>query len=303
VKRTTPSGTPPPDDAFARQLREMNDALLVSLVRQTELTAQAQAAERKLQEDERVRRKHLALTNASRVSTVGELATGLAHELNQPLASISNLAVACIQYVKGGTIAGDKLEGLLTDIVAQSERAAAIVAHLRSFIDKGEAQIEPVDLADIVRHVPHLLLRELERSGVDLKLALPRRPLCVLADETQIEQVVVNLIQNATDSVVEADGSRRVIELSARSVKGMAEVRVRDTGTGVSDSTAARMFEPFFTTKSHGLGMGLALSRSILEAHRGRIWMEKPSDGGPGTVVSFAIPRIVATKRPRASAG
>ena len=299
------AGPPAPQDdsAFEQQLREMNDALLVSLVRQTELVEQAQQAEQKSQEMERVRRRQLALTNALRVSTVGELATGLAHELNQPLSSISNLAVACSQYVRAGTIGTDKLLELLSDIVAESARAAGIIAHLRRFIDKGEAQLEPFDLGEIVRHVPHLLLHELERAGVTLRIKVPSRPLHVLADRIQIEQVIVNLIQNAMDSIQEAGSPQRLIELSARSVDGTGEVSVRDTGTGFSEATAARMFEAFFTTKTKGLGMGLALSRSILEAHRGRIWMDNPSNGRRGTVVRFSIPLRASERRRRDRTG
>lgn len=287
---TTGPPAPQADRAFEQQLREMNEALLVSLVRQHELAEQTLQAEQKLHEDERVRQRQLQLTNATRVSTVGELATGLAHELNQPLSSISNSAEACSQYVRAGTIDTAKLLGLLSDIANESMRAAGIVAHLRSFVDKGEAQLDPVDLGKIVGHVPHLLLRELERARIALRIDLPARQLHVDADQIQIEQVIVNLIQNAMDSIEEADGPQRLIELSARSVNGMGEVSVRDTGTGVSEPTAERMFEAFFTTKTKGLGMGLALSRSILEAHWGRIWMEAPSDGGPGTVVRFSIP-------------
>jgi C4-dicarboxylate-specific signal transduction histidine kinase len=169
-------------------------------------------------------------------------------------------------------------------------RAAGIVAHLRSFIDKGEPQLEHVDLGDIVSHVPNLLLRELERTRVALRMDISGGRLPVQADRIQIEQVLVNLLQNAMDSIREAEQPQRLIELSARQVKGTAVVSVRDTGTGVSSASADRMFEAFFTTKPQGLGMGLALSRSILEAHRGRIWMDAPEDGGPGTVVRFAIP-------------
>jgi signal transduction histidine kinase len=282
----------------AQAMREMNEALLVSLVRQHELAEQAQQAEQKLHEEERVRQHQLELTDALRVSTVGELATGLAHELNQPLSSILNLTETCSQYVRAGTIDVAKLLGLLSDIDKESVRAAAIVAHLRSFVDKGVAQLEPVDLGEIVSHVPHLLLRKLEQARIAIRSDFPARQLHVDADQIQIEQVIVNLIQNAMDSIEEADGPQRLIELSARAVNGMAEVSVRDTGTGVSEPTAERMFEAFFTTKTKGLGIGLALSRSILEVHRGLIWMEAPADDGPGTVVRFSIP-LKGSKRRR----
>ncbi|MEO6025739.1 MAG: ATP-binding protein [Candidatus Binatia bacterium] len=268
----------------------MNEALLLSLVRQHELTEQAQQAERQLREEELVRQRHRALTEALRVSTVGELATGLAHELNQPLSSISNLAAACMNYVRVETIDRAQLLDLLSEVVNESLRAAAIIANLRRLVDKGEALLAPVDLGEVVGHIPHLLLRELERARVAIRVDVPTRPLLVDADRIQIEQVLVNLIQNAMESIQEADGDQRLIELSARVVDGTGEVGVRDTGTGVSESAAKRIFEPFFTTKTQGLGIGLALSRSILEAHRGRIWMEAPSDDGPGTVIRFSIP-------------
>lgn len=275
----------------------MNEALLVSLVRQQELAEQAQEAERKLHEEELVRQRQLDLTTALRVSTVGELTAGLAHEINQPLSTIANMAEACIQYVRAGTIKTDDLLELLSDIANESMRAAEIVAHLRSLVAKGESHLEPVDLCEIVSRVPQLLRRELERLEIVLRIDLPARPMRIAADRTQIEQVLVNLIQNAMESIQQADGQQRLIELSARCVDGMAAISVRDTGTGVSETAAERMFQAFFTTKAHGLGIGLALSRSILEAHRGRIWIERPADGGPGTVVRFSIPLMRPKRR------
>lgn len=300
IPLTSPVHTPgasPTGPAFEEQLREINDALLVSLVRQQELSEQALKAERKLHEEERVRQRQLALTNALRVSTVGELASGLAHELNQPLVSIANLAEACSRYVRSGSPDSNKLLELLSDISGQSLRASAIVAHLRSFVSKGVSQFHLVDLVDVVRNVPHLLMRDLELARTELRVNLPSGSLPVRADRIQLEQVLVNLIHNAVDAIQATGGDERVIELSAKSVGGKAEVCVRDTGVGVDDAGAARMFEPFFTTKTLGLGMGLALSRSILEAHRGRIWMEKPADGGPGLVVRFALPLHVPKRR------
>ena len=271
-------------------MREVNEALVLSLVRQHELAEQAQHSEQKARDAERIRQRQRTISDAMRVSTVGELATGLAHELNQPLSSISNLTEACAQYVSAGTVDRAKLLELLADISRESQRAAGIVSHLRSFIDKGEARLEAVDLLEIVSRVPTLLHRELENARVELVTVLPERRLAVRADPIQLEQVVVNLIQNALDSIEEADGPDRRIELAVRSTRGMAEVSVSDTGTGVSTNAAARMFTAFFTTKSQGLGMGLTLCRSILEAHRGRIWAEAPPNGGPGAVVRFELP-------------
>jgi two-component system, chemotaxis family, CheB/CheR fusion protein len=253
--------------------------------------------ESRRREEEHVRQRQLELTNALRVSTVGELATGLAHELNQPLSSISNMVEACARYVRSGVVSAEKLLELLDEIAGQSMRAAGIVAHLRSFVEKGEAQLEPVDLIDVVRNVPHLMLRELERTRVVFEMDLAPGKLPVLADRIQIEQVVVNLIQNAMDSIQEADGPERIIHLRARACGAMAEVSVHDSGTGVSGPAAESMFEPFFTTKARGLGMGLALSRSILEAHHGRIWMETPKDGHHGVTVHFTIPLKAASRR------
>jgi len=270
-----------------------SDLILVAIDDVTErrrIQKLLQDNETRLRDEERVRQRQLELTNALRVSTVGELAAGLAHELNQPLSSISNLVEACSQHVRSGPVDAAQHLELLEDIAAEAIRAAGIVAHLRSFVDKGEPRLERVDLVEVVRRVPNLLLKELERTRVALDIDIPVAQLPVEADTIQIEQVVVSLLQNAMDSIREAQSPERRIDLKVQLIDGMGEVSVRDTGTGVSPHAAERMFQAFFTTKKQGLGMGLALSRSILEAHRGRIWMEAPSDGGPGTVVRFAIP-------------
>jgi two-component system sensor kinase FixL len=308
-KRTTPLARSPTTpaaratgQAYEDRLREINDALLVSLVRQQELAEKALDSERKLHEDELRRQRQVAVTNALRVSTVGELASGLAHELNQPLSSISNLAEACTRYVRAGSTDSAKLLELLGDITGESQRAAAIISHLRSFVSKGVPMLQPLELVDVVRGIPHLLLRDLELARTELRVDLPAAPLRVLADRIQIEQVLVNLIHNSIDAIEATGGDLRRIDLGVRAVRNMAEVSVRDTGIGVNDADGARMFAPFFTTKTMGLGMGLALSRSILEAHQGRISMERPPGGGPGLVVRFALRLDTPEKRRKAPA-
>jgi two-component system sensor kinase FixL len=298
-KLPKPASPPPvPERSYEQQLREMNAALLLSLVHQQELAEKAMAAEHQSNQDERVRQRQLSLTNALRVSTVGELATGLAHELNQPLASISNLLAACTHHVRAGSADRAKLLKLLADAAGEAMRAAEIISHLRSFVSKGEPQLARMDLREVVSSIPHLLIRDLELARTELKVEISPDPLPVDVDRTQIEQVLVNLIRNALDAIEEGDQAPRRIELRTRGVGRMAEVSVRDTGVGVGPDDAERFFRPFFTTKTLGLGMGLALSRSILEGHQGRIWMEAPDDGGPGVTVRFAI-ELQAAQRGR----
>ncbi|HXQ20589.1 MAG TPA: chemotaxis protein CheB [Candidatus Acidoferrales bacterium] len=249
--------------------------------------------------EEQVRQRQAELAHALRISTVGELATGLAHELNQPLSAIANGVEACARYVRSGKAESEKLLALLDEASEEAVRAGSIVQHLRHFIEKGQPQFEPTDLREIARNVPRLLGREIQEGHITLRLDVPPQPLPIHADRIQIEQIIVNLMQNAIDALREAPSARQEIQLQVWAAKGMAEVAVRDTGTGVSAATTERMFEPFFTTKPHGLGMGLAISRSIIEAHRGRIWVKRRADGGPGTTVRFTLPLLQAPRAAR----
>jgi C4-dicarboxylate-specific signal transduction histidine kinase len=249
--------------------------------------------------EEQVRRRQAELAHALRVSTIGELATGLAHELNQPLSSIANGVEACARYVRSGKAESNKLLELLDDASGEAVRAGSIVEHLRHFIEKGQPQFEPTDLREIARNVPRLLARELQQGEIAVQLDLHPRPLPIYADRIQIEQIIVNLMQNAIDALREAPSGRREIQLEVWAAKGMAELALRDTGAGVSEAATERMFEPFFTTKPQGLGMGLAISRSILEAHRGRVWVKSRADGARGTTLRFSLPLLQTTKGAR----
>lgn len=203
------------------------------------------------------------------------------------------------QLLGSGKTASKKLLALLDDASGEALRAGSIVEHLRHFIEKGQPQFERTDLREIARNIPRLLGREIEREHVTLQVDLPPRPLPVYVDQIQIEQIMVNLMQNATDTIREAAIDRAEIQLQVWAAKGMAEVAVRDTGAGVSDAAAERMFEPFFPTKAHGLGMGLAISRSIIEAHRGRIWVKRRADGARGTTIRFTLPLLQPSRPAR----
>jgi len=277
------------------------DLILVAIEDITERTriqeALRESESRQRAEDE-VRQCQAELAHGLRITTIGELASGLAHELNQPLSAIANGVDACARYVRAGKGQPKRLLALLKDASAEALRAAEIVEHLRGFIQKGEPRLERTDLCEIARAVPRLLARELERANVTFQLDMPARPLPILADRIQIEQVIVNLIQNAIDAVRGGRGRAKKIHLQVTAAKGRAELAVTDTGSGVSAETAERLFEPFFTTKAQGLGMGLAISRSIIEAHDGRIWVEHTPEGRRGTTVRFSLP-LRAARPPR----
>jgi two-component system CheB/CheR fusion protein len=248
--------------------------------------------------EDQVRLRQAELAHGLRITTIGELASGLAHELNQPLSAIANGVEACARYVRSGKGQPKKLLVLLEDAAGEALRAAEIVEHLRGFIRKGEPRFERTDLREIARIVPRLLAHEIERARITLQLTQGSRALPIRADRIQIEQVVVNLLQNAIDAIRESRGGTREIRLKVRTLKGHAELSVTDTGRGVQADTSERLFEPFFTTKAKGLGMGLAISRSIIEAHHGRIWVEAAAVGGRGTTIRFSLP-LLAPKAKR----
>ncbi len=279
----------------ARAIHRRGDRAPLMLLAIEDVTERkrAQAALRETETRKRVEdqihQRQAELAHALRISTVGELASGLAHELNQPLSAIVNEVEACARYVRSGKTTSAKLLTLLEDAAGEALRAGSIVEHLRQFIEKGKPRFEHADLCEIARNVTHLLGREIERERITLRLDLHPRPLPIHADRIQIEQVIVNLLQNAIDALRKARGQRE-IQLQVRATKDMAEVTVRDTGKGIPAAAAERTFEPFFTTKAHGLGMGLAISRSIIEAHGGRILVKRRADGGRGTAVRFTLP-------------
>jgi two-component system CheB/CheR fusion protein len=244
-------------------------------------------SERKRAEEEALQHR-AELAHVLRVTTVGELAGGLAHEINQPLSAIANSVEACAMHVRSGRTDLQTLTPLLEQAAAEAVRAGEIVSHLRRFVQKRRPELEVLDLSQIVSQAVALLQREIEQQDVTLHLDVGDGALPVNVDRIQIEQVIVNLMQNAMDAIQDAGNERRELRVqTGRTDEGMAEVVVRDTGCGFSEDAAERLFEPFFTTKPHGLGMGLAISRSIVEAHSGRLSV---APGAKGTTVRFTLP-------------
>jgi two-component system sensor kinase FixL len=251
------------------------------------------------QTEEHARRQQAEMAHVLRVATIERLAAGLAHELNQPLTAIANDIETCATYVRAGKVGPRRLLGLLDRAGAEALRAGEIVHHLREYVQRGEPRLEPSDLTEIVRNATRWLAREMERERITLRLDLAAHPLPIVADRVQLEQVMVNLLQNAVDAVREAGTERRDIVIHTTQMDGTAEVSVDDTGIGLPAAAAERLYEPFFTTKPEGMGMGLAISRTIVEMHHGQLAVE-PRATGSGTTVRLTLP---VDRTPRARGG
>lgn len=224
----------------------------------------------------------------SRLMSVGEMAATLAHELNQPLAAIVNYLNGSLRLVgqAGGPV---QVERALLAARTQAEHAAAVISRVREFVRAREPRRDAQDVADITGTVVELLRLEAERLQLRIELALAPGLPAVYADRVMVEQVMLNLVKNAIEAMREVAADRRGLRIEGRvNLDGEVEVRVCDRGVGLSEEQGAQLFSPFFTTKSDGLGIGLAICRSIIEYHEGRLFFE-PREGG-GSVFGFTLP-------------
>ncbi len=238
--------------------------------------------------EERMRLRLNELAHASRLLELGEMTSGIAHEINQPLTAIVSFAEAGLRMLEPGAGEPALVREALGQIIAQGQRAAEIIQRLRQFTRKGAIERRPLDLNQTLRDVLALLGHELRRGEVQvgLELAEPLPP--VAADRIQIEQVLVNLVRNASEAVAARPLGERRVGLATAARGETVEVAVSDSGKGLPEGAAGRLFQPFFTTKADGLGVGLAISRSIIESHGGRLWAE-PAGGG-GACFRFTLP-------------
>jgi PAS domain S-box-containing protein len=226
-------------------------------------------------------RQHLQqLAHVSRVSSMGEMASAIAHEINQPLTAIANYASACLRLLRSGNAQpGEALEAMQR-VAAEAERAGEIVRKMRGFVRGEEGQMALVEPAFLAAEVMRLAAAEARQSGVELRSEVEPGLPAVLADSIQIQQVLLNLVRNAVEAVDGGDGQRREVDLQVRrAADGGVHFTVRDTGPGLAPGALDKVFEPFFTTKPDGIGIGLPLSRSIADAHGGRVWASAETAG------------------------
>lgn len=237
------------------------------------------------------RKRLLDIAHFSRLSTMGEMATEIAHELNQPLAAISIYSDACRRIIQSGKADNDQIIQSLNDISTQAERASDVIRRIRDFASKKEIQKDKININFLVEEALQLLEVEIRARNINLELNLNEGLPDILADKILIEQVVFNLARNALDAMEEIEESQRLLKIETLCNKPDGiEVKVIDSGPGLSDKQIKTIFEPFHTTKSDGMGMGLTISHSIIEAHHGRLWAV--SNVGAGTTFVFTIPFI-----------
>lgn len=227
-----------------------------------------------------------------RLAAAGEMASALAHELNQPMTALVAYGKACKELLERGE-AGEVLKGAIQKMINESGRASDVVRRLRDFFRSGAMQLEVIEAGVLVSAVARQFAAKFQEQGVELKLA-PAPPASLRADRLQIELVLRNLLANALDEVVKRQPGSRLITLTTERLSGeKLRISVEDSGLGISSKTAAHLFEPFASTKSSGLGLGLVLSRAIVEAHGGSLWAEVGNHG----IFRFELPSIESGER------
>jgi len=229
---------------------------------------------------EAARRMQDEITHVARLTTLGEMASAIAHEINQPLTAIATQAQAFRRLVGSGQADTAEIAAGLDTIAEQALRIGQVVKRVRAFVTQRETEREPMDVNDTVYQVLDLAQLDARKARIRLDVALGRALPVLTGDSVQIQQVVLNLLRNAIDASVALDESRRVIGIETRVQDGGVTIRVSDRGPGVPQEHRDRLFLPFFTTKPEGVGMGLSISQSIVNAHGGRLRYVEGPEGG-----------------------
>jgi len=228
------------------------------------------------------------LARTSRLASLGELAGSIVHEVNQPLTGIITSAEACLRWLaRDPTESGEARKSAMR-VIEQGHRASNVVTGLRSLVRGAQLQLADVQINDAVEEVLLLSKRELERADVMLRTDFDTSMPKIAADRVQVQQVVLNLVRNGIDAMTSVNGRARVLNASSKVADGHACVRIGDTGVGIDPASRERLFDALYTTKGEGLGLGLSISRKIIGAHGGRLWVEKNTTYG--ATFAFALP-------------
>jgi C4-dicarboxylate-specific signal transduction histidine kinase len=237
---------------------------------------------RRHEEASRLQQEKIQLT--SRLTTMGEMASSLAHELNQPLTAISNYSMGAVAMIKSGNVQVESLLGALEKAASQAERAGKIISRIREFVKRSEPRRQRVAITQILDNAIDFAEIDARKRQVLIEKHLPQSVPEVMADPILIEQVLLNLLKNGVEAMEKSD--YRVLHVAVADQYPLVEIAVIDRGYGLRDPE--KLFEPFYSTKSEGLGMGLNICRTIIESHHGRLWANANPDGG--TIFRFTLP-------------
>ena len=253
-----------------------------------DISERKQAADKLRASERNLQTTQAELARVSRLTTMGELAASIAHEVNQPLTAVVNNGSACLRLLANRNLEPEVLRRALEGIVADGTRASTVIARIRAFIKKEPAEKNEIDINEVIQEVLALAGRELHENQVLLDRQLTTDLPFVLADRVQLQQVLLNLIMNGIEALAAVTNRPRLLWVQSRiDESGDLLIAVSDSGTGFG-SEADRVFTPFFTTKANGLGMGLSISRSLVENHGGRLWATPNTPHG--AVFSFTLP-------------
>jgi two-component system sensor histidine kinase DctS len=251
--------------------------------------------------EEMERRQSETMTRTARLISMGEMASTISHELNQPLAAISSYATGCLNMIRAGHGPADLVEAL-EKLEVQAQRAGRIVRRVHDFVRKREPRFAAIDLVAVIADLATFVAPEARKASVEIELDLPETPAIVTADRVLLEQVLFNLIRNGMEAMAATPARTRRLEITAHRRHRPADagdgaeeivVEVADRGSGIPPEVAEKLFSPFFSTKQEGMGMGLNICRSIVELHLGRLEFS-PRPGG-GTIFTLALPTVEAT--------
>jgi two-component system, LuxR family, sensor kinase FixL len=272
-------GSPFPMELAVGEMRTAEGRFFTGFIRDLTERQQAEARMQELQSD---------LVRVSRLTALGEMASALAHELNQPLTAISNYLKGSKRLLISRGLGEDRISTALDQAADQALRAGVIIRRLREFVSRGETERRIEDLAKLIEEASALALVGAREHGVRVRFEIDPGADRVLADKVQIQQDLLNLIRNGMDAMEDSAGRELVISAASLDAD-LLRVSVSDTGGGVGDEFADQLFQPFVTSKRTGMGVGLSISRTIVETHGGRIWFE-PNPGG-GSVFHFTLQR------------
>jgi PAS domain S-box-containing protein len=248
--------------------------------------------ERKRAEEERARLRHLEteLAHINRVSIMGELTASIAHEVNQPLSGVVSNGSACLRWLAGDTPNIEEARETARRIVRDGKRAAEIIGRIRALTKRTATPREKLDLNETMREILQLVGDEAKKKSVTIRTCFADNIFPVLGDRVQLQQVVLNLVMNAIEAMNTITERAREVVITSRNIDSdQVEVTVEDSGTGLDPEASVRIYDAFYTTKPSGMGMGLSICRSILQAHDGRLWAT--ANHGAGTTFHFALPK------------